>query len=252
MPRAAARALARRIVGPALSAIVLAPAMAQIPDEFTNLQVLPDDTSKRQLVSMMREFASALGVRCNHCHLGDDPVSLEGYDFASDEPEPKRVARAMMKMTREINGTSLTATGRRSPTRVRCVTCHRGVLEPQTLDRILLQAVRRESVEAAIRRYDELRTEYYGRGAYDFGPGTLNGVAEILAKDQQNVDAAIELMLHNVDLHPQAARSHLLLGQLYAERGESEAAVASIERALAIEPDNPWARRMLERVRAAE
>ena len=71
------------------------PVAAQIPDEFTNLKVLPKDISKREMVSIMRSFAGALGVRCKHCHVGEDPNSLEGYDFASDDPEPKRVARPL-------------------------------------------------------------------------------------------------------------------------------------------------------------
>jgi hypothetical protein len=35
-------------------------------------------------------------------------------------------------------------------------------------------------------------------------------------------------------------------------RGDKEAAITSIERALELEPDNQWAKRLLERVRASE
>ena len=45
------------------------PASAQIPDKFTNLQVLPKDTSKADLQSSMRKFAFALNVRCPYCHV---------------------------------------------------------------------------------------------------------------------------------------------------------------------------------------
>ena len=43
----------------------------------------------------MRNFASGLGVRCDHCHVGGNPDTLEGFDFASDAKEAKQVARAI-------------------------------------------------------------------------------------------------------------------------------------------------------------
>jgi len=39
-----------------------AAASAQIPKEFTNLEVIPKDVESRQLVGIMRNFAGALGV----------------------------------------------------------------------------------------------------------------------------------------------------------------------------------------------
>ena len=45
------------------------PATAQIPDSFDNLQVLPGDISKPELMDIMRQFAGDLGVRCNHCPM---------------------------------------------------------------------------------------------------------------------------------------------------------------------------------------
>lgn len=146
----------------ALLSLVAVPAAAQIPDEFTNLKIFPEDIGKRELISVMREFAGALGVRCNHCHKG--PGNLEGMDFATDDLEPKRVARAMMKVTQEINDKLLPTIGRESLLRVRCVTCHRGITRPEQLDDIL-----------------------------------------------------------------DAAYSHIMLGQLYMQKGDKEAAVASMQ-----------------------
>ncbi|UCE02036.1 MAG: c-type cytochrome [Candidatus Latescibacterota bacterium] len=231
-----------------VSLVGISTASAQIPDEFTNLQVLPKDTSKRELVSVMREFAGALGVRCNFCHVGENPNSLEGYDFASDEPKPKKTAREMMKMAGQINDTVLPAAG--VDARVRCVTCHRGLKEPETLDKVLLHSIEEGGTEAAQQKYRELREEYYGMGAYNFGPRTLNTVAETIAQEKKDVDGAIALMKLNVEFNPDAAYSHLMLGQLYAETGDKDAAIASIERSLEIEPDNNWAKRMLERVKS--
>jgi tetratricopeptide (TPR) repeat protein len=232
--------------------VATTPIVAQIPDEFTNLKVLPKEIGKQELVSMMRDFAGALGVRCNHCHVGESPDSLEGYDFASDEPEPKRVTRAMMKMTGQINRELLPTTGRNNLTRVRCVTCHRGLQDPESLDRLLLTAAEDGGAEAVEAEYTGLRAEYFGTGSYNFSAGTLNSIAETLAQEKGDVEGAIVLMKLNVDVNPDAAYSYLLLGQLYAQSGDIDAAKASIERSLEIEPDNPWAKRLLERVSASE
>jgi len=112
-------------------AFAAVPAPAQIPETFTNLQVLPSDIPREELVRVMRGFTGALGVRCNHCHVGPGPATLEGFDFASDAKETKKVARVMMRMTREINTRLLPQTGRSPLTEVRCMTCHRGVAKPE-------------------------------------------------------------------------------------------------------------------------
>jgi len=233
-----------------LLCLVAVPATAQIPDEFTNLEIFPKDIGKRELVSAMRSFASALGVRCNHCHVG--PENLEGMDFATDELEHKRVARAMMQMTDAINSKLLPATGRDSLLRVRCATCHRGIEKPEQLDDILTAAVEEDGVAAAVERYQELRDEYYGSGSYDFSAGTLNGLAETLAREKNDMDGAIQVLELNVELNPDAAYSHMMLGQLHMMKGNKDGAVASLQRALELEPENERAKMMLERAKAAE
>jgi tetratricopeptide (TPR) repeat protein len=232
--------------------LIAGTALAQIPDKFTNLKVFPEDTGKRELVGAMRSFSSALGVRCNYCHVGENPNSLEGYDFASDEKEEKKVARVMMKMTHEINSNLLPETGRESLTRVRCVTCHRGIDKPESLDHILMGVAEEDGVPAAADRYRELREEHYGKGSYNFSASTLNSVAETLAQEKGDLDGAIEVMKLNLEFNPEAAYSHLFLGQLHANKGDKEAAIMSIERCLELEPDNEWAKQMLEKIRSGD
>lgn len=102
----------------------------QIPDKFTNLQVLPKDISKDNLVDTMRLFSRSLGVRCDHCH----ELSEEHQDFASDKKEAKNAARTMMRMVHEINTNFMPKTeplpGEKSADKVNCWTCHRGAKEP--------------------------------------------------------------------------------------------------------------------------
>ncbi|MFQ5530476.1 MAG: c-type cytochrome, partial [Gemmatimonadota bacterium] len=73
------------------------------PDSTENLKVLPEDITIRELVETMRGFAGALGVRCIHCHVGDDPSDLSSVDFVSDEKIEKRKARVMIQMLNRIN-----------------------------------------------------------------------------------------------------------------------------------------------------
>jgi len=246
--------LERRLI--ALTTLVVlamvGPASAQIPDEFENLKVLPKDISKRDLVNIMRQFAGALGKRCNYCHVGENPASLEGYDFASDEKEPKRVARIMMNMTGEINNTHLPELKRDSVIRVRCITCHHGVDEPETIDNIVLAVVEDDGLDAAIAKYREMREEYYGKASYDFSAGPLNTVAESLAGKRDDVAGAITVMKMNIEFNPDQSFSHLFLGQLYQSSGDKAAAIASVEKSLEIDPDNKWAKGMLEKIRASE
>jgi len=233
-----------------LMCLTAIPVAAQVPDEFTNLELFPKDIGKRELMSAMRQFAGALGVRCNHCHVGPD--NLEGMDFATDELEHKRVARAMMQMTDAINSDLLPTTGRDSLLRVRCVTCHRGIEKPEQLDDILAAAVEKDGVDGAIARYRELRDEHYGSGSYDFSAGTLNGLAEKLARESHDADGAIRALELNVEFNPDAAYSFMMLGQLHMMKGDKDGAVAALQRALEIEPDNERAKTMLERAKAAE
>lgn len=115
-----------------LIALAAVRAAAQIPEKFTNLQVLPKDITRQNLVPIMRGFALQLGVRCEHCHVGEGN-DLSRFDFASDARPAKATARRMLAMVTAINDTWLAGVGEATPTgapRVTCFTCHRGVLKP--------------------------------------------------------------------------------------------------------------------------
>jgi Photosynthetic reaction centre cytochrome C subunit len=116
------------------------------PAGFRNVQVLPRDLTREQLIAVMRSFNRALGVRCNHCHVVTATTPKEELDFPSDAKEEKRVARVMIQMTQQINTAWLErveqaeghheaaeATAAVAPAqwRVHCWTCHRGHTEPE-------------------------------------------------------------------------------------------------------------------------
>jgi len=104
-----------------------------------NLQVLPKDWTRQQVVQVMQAFNMALGVGCNHCHVemagaapnanGQIPI-----DAAPDDKQTKKTARVMMKMVGDINNTLGSQIGKPAAdvVRVQCVTCHRGAAIPKT------------------------------------------------------------------------------------------------------------------------
>ena len=73
-------------------------------EKYTNLKILPEDIKPEALHGVMRNFSMALGVRCNFCHVGNSPQSME---WAKDDKDEKKSARVMMKMTMGINKDAL-------------------------------------------------------------------------------------------------------------------------------------------------
>ncbi|MEI6949090.1 c-type cytochrome [Paraflavisolibacter sp. H34] len=94
---------------------------------YKNLKVLPKNTNKQQMDSVMKHFSQSLGVRCNFCHVFNQ--AEKAMDFASDNNEHKQIAREMMKMTNKLNKKSFNI---KHPERldsrleVTCYSCHHG------------------------------------------------------------------------------------------------------------------------------
>lgn len=104
------------------------------PPEWENLKVLPQDISKDSLKHLMRNYSTALGVKCNYCHVPkkDDPTKL---DFPNDDKIEKEIARGMIEMTDEINEKYFQPHfPDPKPEQVQvanCVMCHRGAANPE-------------------------------------------------------------------------------------------------------------------------
>ena len=97
-----------------------------------NLKVLPENTNLRVV---MRGYAGALGVECEFCHVGPDPVTHRDGDRASDANPMKDVARYMIRMTDDLNDKYLAqlpkAPNVDADAKVECGTCHRGHSKPE-------------------------------------------------------------------------------------------------------------------------
>ena len=106
-------------------------APASSPPPLKNLQVFPKDISRDQLISNMKLFTQALGVRCVHCHVGEEGKPLSTFDFASDAKKEKLVARKMLTMVHRINSEDFGVKDFKD-VKVTCFTCHRGSTKPLT------------------------------------------------------------------------------------------------------------------------
>jgi len=87
--------------------------------------VLPKDTPGAEVMTIMKGFSTALGVKCTHCHVGTPP----NMDFASDAKKEKQTARAMLRMVHRINEQDF-GVKQFKDVKVTCFTCHRGAIKP--------------------------------------------------------------------------------------------------------------------------
>lgn len=106
-------------------------APAPQPPGFKNLQVFPKDITREQLIGNMKLFAQSLGVRCVHCHVGEEGKPLSTFDFASDAKKEKLIARKMLAMVHRINSDEFGVKDFKD-VKVTCYTCHRGSTKPLT------------------------------------------------------------------------------------------------------------------------
>lgn len=226
-----------------------APAAAQQERRPTNLQVLPDSMTREQVVAVMRGFNGALGVRCQHCHVGAPGAPMDSVDFAADDRPAKNTARAMMRMVRALNGEYLASLPGRSgePVRVECVTCHRGAPRPLMLEDTLGTVLARRGADSAVAAYRELRARHHGRFAYDFGERSLNTLAARLTAAGRTADARRMLEL-NAEQFPESWNVAYELGRVYEALGERERAVEQYRRVLRLQPGHRQTQERLQRL----
>lgn len=239
----------------AISTILLAgvisarAAEAQIPSTFKNLQVLPKDISRAELVQTMRSIATDLGVRCTHCHVGPD--DLQGMDFATDDKRTKQAARVMLKMVKSINADFINGmpAGAEPRQAVTCITCHRRATKPTLpLHTILVETVAAEGVTAAIAKYTSLREEFFGSGLYDFREHTLN-ITGIRLMEQKRPTDAIAVLKKNAELFPKSADALFTVGLAAQRSGNVVEAEEYFRKTLAIDPAHAGALRGLEQLK---
>ncbi len=236
-------------IGLALFLLAAIPASAQIPDNFTNLQVLPKDTSKGDLQSTMRKFAFALNVRCPYCHMEKEDKTI---DFASDDKQNKKTARIMLQMVATINHDYVGKLDTTAPTHVECVTCHHGITQPRTLNAVLSDAIETQGIDAGIKQYHDLRDKYYGTGSYDFSETPLNQLAESLLARHKSKEAVAIMEMNFAANNPQSVWAFHVLAMSHQANGETEKAIEDFRKVVALHPDDTWAKQQIEALSATK
>jgi hypothetical protein len=208
-------------------------------------------------VANMQEIAQGLGVKCEYCHAGMGRAAGPRADqnAPGSKPEgqaPSRVeiGRAMIAMTRDINEKIGLATGKtlNEATRVTCITCHRGVPIPGQLADIIAKTALEKGPDAAVAQYRDLREQYYGRQSYDFGEDSLLTSAQQVVRVKPA--SSIPLLRLNLEFYPKSVRSYAQIAFAYTRSLDDEAAIATLEKALEIEPDNGTIRGQLEQLKS--
>ena len=217
----------------------------QADEKPKNLQYFPKDTTRQALIQTMRGFSFALGTRCEHCHVEKTPGSHD-LDFPADDKPEKKTARAMLKMVDAINQEYIAKMGRTAPIRVECVTCHRGLVIPKTMNALLAETIEKKDLEAAVALYRDLRKKALGDGQYDFGETSLNILTESLLHQGKGKEAAAIMEL-NVEVNtPPSLWSYNLLAMSHVANKETEKAKADYQKILELNPQDAWAKKQLE------
>ena len=204
------------------------------PDSLINVKVIPKNTPVMNVVGIMRNFAGALGVRCQFCHVGQEGMPLGQFDFAKDEKRTKLTARQMMRMVEEINHRLDTLPEHAQMTshvEVTCNTCHRGVNRPMSLEQLIMETAQSSGTDSATRVYRALRERYYGRAAYDFGEPTLDVAAFRLARAGKFPEAFAILRL-NEEQFPNSSNLSTFRANINLIKGDTAAAIAAFREAV--------------------
>ncbi|HWF11020.1 MAG TPA: photosynthetic reaction center cytochrome c subunit family protein [Bryobacteraceae bacterium] len=196
----------------------------------------------------MQEIARGLGVKCEYCHAGMGGRAAESVQQST--PSHIEIAKAMIAMTRDLNEKIQAATGKppNQTIRVACITCHRGVAVPGQLSDILAKTALENGPEAAVAQYRDLRAQYYGHQSYDFGEETLLAAAERVVRAKP--PASIPLLHLNLEFYPKSVRSYTQIAFAYTRTLDDESAIAALEKALEIEPENGMVRGQLEQLKS--
>jgi tetratricopeptide (TPR) repeat protein len=218
------------------------------PPPMTNLQIIPKDTSREQVIQVMQAFTQSLGVQCNYCHVQEGRGGRN--DFASDEKQTKKTARQMMVFARAINEKLPTVVSKTAgeTTQVGCATCHRGVPIPKQLVAVLAETVAAKGMDAAIAQYKDLRTKFYGGMAYDFSEQGLITMGQ-RAIGADRVDNAIAWLNLNLEYYPKSSRTYQTLAQAHQRKNDKDAAIKDLEKAVELDPNNNQAKAQLQQLK---
>jgi len=218
------------------------------PPPPSNLQVLPKDTPREQLLAAMQQFTVSLGVQCNYCHVQEGRGGRN--DMASDEKPTKKTARQMMLFARELNEKLPAVVGKAAndTTRVGCATCHRGVPIPKQITDIMSEAAASGGASAGIAKFKELREKFYGGQSYDFSEMPFITMAQ-RANTANKYDDALGYLQANLEYYPKSVRTYAAMAQMKSAKGDKAGAIQALEKAVELDPNNAQLKNQLQQLK---
>ncbi len=200
---------------------------------MTNLQIFPKDMPRQQVLQSMQAIAQSLGVACNYCHVQEGRGGRN--DFASDEKAPKKAARGMLILAREINNKLPEAVGKSADavTRVGCATCHRGVPIPKQITDIVADAAAGGGATAGLAKFRE---------------GSLVIIGQ-RAQAANKPDDALAYYQANLEYFPKSSRTYAAMAATKNAKGDKAGAIAALEKAIELDPNNAQAKTQLENLK---
>jgi hypothetical protein len=218
-----------------------------------NLQYFPKDITRDSLTQFMRGFAMSLGVRCEFCHAAREgappnPGGAPPLNYASDEKDNKKIARYMLRMVDSINMKLLPGIPNRDtpPTTIGCVTCHRGVMKPTTIEAVLLGTTSEMGVDTAVARYRMLRNDM-AFGRYNFSEQPVIEVSRKLGAAGKHADG-IKLLTMLQEFYPNSVNIDFEIASLENASGNKDAAITRLRAILAKNPNDRRAQQALQRL----
>ena len=119
------------------------------------------------------------------------------------------------------------------------------------MEQVLSHAFEEGGIDVAKEKYIELRKKYYGGFTYNFQENRLILVADKLVSSG-NTDAGLAILKLNLDYFPQSAFTFYSLGEIYAIDKKDDLAIEQFKKSLALNPNNPRAKRRIEQLSKKE
>jgi len=120
-----------------------------------------------------------------------------------------------------------------------------------TLDEELSEQYRKKGLQASLDDYADLKKQYYGRGAFDFGESSLNVFGYSLLENK-DAAGAIQVFELNAKTFPDSSNVWDSLAEGYLKAGEVKKAQENYERALSLDPSNQNAKDALKKIKESQ
>jgi D-alanyl-D-alanine-carboxypeptidase/D-alanyl-D-alanine-endopeptidase len=121
----------------------------------------------------------------------------------------------------------------------------------QSAKAVLYNAIKSESVEGAIEKYYEMKSQSDKRRGFNISENDINSLGYQLLRSNKT-EQAIEIFKLNVAEYPDSWNVYDSLAEAYMKNGDSKLAIKNYSKSLELNPKNTNAVEMLEKIKKKE